>query len=81
MYWLKKPEDITFQITGDVPPNSQCVNMYSPLYVVGQLTISSCLPKEDFHVTVCVGDVSKITCSGDLSEDGLTVIWNHPFLL
>ena len=25
MYWLKKPEDITFQVTGEVPPTSRCV--------------------------------------------------------
>jgi len=47
---------------------------------VGQLTHSSQLSKAHIHVTVCVGDVSKTTCSGELSEDGLTVTWNHPFL-
>ena len=55
--------------------------MRSPPYIVDQLTVSSCLPEEDFRVTVCIGDMSKITCSGDLSEDGLTVTWSHPFLL
>jgi len=47
---------------------------------VGQLTLSSPLPGEDIHVTVCVGNMCKITCSGNLSEDHLTVTWNHPFL-
>ena len=50
-------------------------------YVVTRLTLSSRLPKQDIRVTVHVGDVSKITCSGKLSEGGLTVTWNHPFLL
>ena len=52
------------------------------LYIVGQLTLSSPLSTEqDIHVTVGVGDTSKITCSGDISEDGLAVTWNHPSLL
>ena len=51
------------------------------LHVVSQLTSSSPLLKEDIRVTVGIDDVSKITCSGKLSEDGLTVTWGHPFLL
>ena len=49
--------------------------------VVSQLTLSSPLTEEDIRVTVGIDDVSKITCSGEPSEDGLTVTWNHPFLL
>ena len=52
------------------------------LFVVDQLTLSSpLLIDQDICVTVCVGDMSKITCPGDISKDGLTVTWNHPFLL
>ena len=39
------------------------------------------LTEQDIHVTVAVGDVSKITCPGEQSRDGLIVTWNHPFLL
>ena len=75
----KNPEDVTFQVTGELPLTSlHCAHLS---YVVGQLTLSSCLAKQDIRVTVCVEEVSKITCSGNLSEDGLTITWNHPFLL
>ena len=62
------------------------MQMYTDLlYVVAQLNLSSKLelPKNlmDIRVTVGVGDMSKITCSGEISKDGLVVTWNHPFLL
>ena len=50
-------------------------------FIVSQLTVSSPLGNENICVTVGISDIFKITCSGDLSEDGLTVTWNHPFLL
>ena len=62
------------------------MQMYTDLlYVVAQLNLSSKLelPKNlmDIRVTVGVSDMSKITCSGEISKDGLAVTWNHPFLL
>ena len=57
---------------------SFCVHFF---FIVGKLDVSSPLTKEDICVTVGINDISKITCPGDLSEDGLTVTWNHPFLL
>ena len=79
MNW-QNSEDITFQLTGK--------HLLPGLYVhshlcdiVGQLTLSSQLLKEDICVTVTVDNVSKITCCGELSKDCLTVTWNHPFLL
>ena len=76
----KNLEDITFQATGTVPLIGQYTRAHFS-FVVARLTISSRLPKQDIRVTIGVGDVSKITCSGELSEDGLAVTWNHPFLL
>ena len=51
--------------------------------VVARLALSSKFLESltDIRVTVRVDDVSKITCSGELLEDDLTVTWNHPFLL
>ena len=46
-----------------------------------RLCLSSRLQKGDIRVTVGVGDVTKMTCPGELSKDGLMVTWNHPFLL
>ncbi|KAG9312064.1 hypothetical protein JVU11DRAFT_7345 [Chiua virens] len=48
---------------------------------VDRLTLSKQLSERDIRVTIRVGEVSKITCSGKLSEDQLTITWNHPFLL
>ena len=72
---------VTFQVTGMFPLAGQYVHAYSLLYIVARLSLSSPLPKQDVRVTIRVGDVSKLTCSGQLSEDDLTVTWNHPFLL
>ena len=79
----KHPDNISFQITGKLPDQwvvCLCV-LIAHFYVVGELILSSCLVKQDICVTISIGDVSKITCAGNLSEDGLTVTWNHPFLL
>lgn len=51
------------------------------IYVVGQLTTLSHLPTKDICVTICIGDVSKITCCGKSSWFKRRVTWNHPFLL
>ena len=76
-------DNVTFQVTGMFPLTTRCpILMRTHTFdIVGQLTVSFRLPKHDIRVTVGVGDVSKITCSGQLSEDGQTVTWNHPFLL
>ena len=73
--------DISFQVTGMFLLTGLFVCSAHFLYKVNQLTLPSQLAKEDIRVTICVNKVSKITCSGEISEDGLTVLWNHPFLL
>ena len=78
----KNPDDVTFQVTGKPPLTRYYVCVSSPpSFTVGQLTLSPYLTEQDIRVTVCIGEVSKITCSGLISMDGLTVTWNHPFLL
>ena len=81
MYWHKNSRDITFKSQVRFP-SPACMLIHAHFsYVVGRLASSSCIPQEDICVTICVGEVSKITCSGNPSEDGLIVTWNHPFLL